>query len=679
VPAAASPGALVAWWDGERLRLGVLASEEKQRSRIVVEGGREERIPAGRFAYVVEPNGARPGPTFEGRVAAGQRVVEAAARLAKRAEGVDVLSLWEIALSSAEPLEEASLAELALGDRSEEARAALAIAFVRDGVRFSRRAGRWEPRKRDEVARILEGRRIAEQRRREREAGLAALARAFETGTAFAGGVSQAERRYLDSLEKLAVFDQETPESDRALALEAIAACRIRYDRPNEAAFRILRRLGRFSSDDENLEVLRHGLRTDFPGEVEEAAREAAQRGFSREGRTDLSGLAVFTVDGPDTRELDDALSIEARPGGGLRLGIHIADPAAFTSPDDPLDREAFARAVSHYLPERRLPMFPPAISEQAASLVPGQLRPALSVLVELAPSGRVDSYELRRTIVRSRSRLDYDAVDRTLRSGEGPFGFELRRLAELAEALEQRRVAAGAVVVRMPEVEVRVEEGTIRLERRDPASPAQRIVSEAMILAGRLAAEFARERGIPILYRRQDPPDRPLPAPASGEEEILFARRVRRLLKRAETSLLPGPHFALGLSAYAQVTSPLRRYQDLATHRQIGAVLLGLDPPYDAEAMQRIAATTERAEAEGREAERASERYWMLRWYEGKVGEAVRAIVVETSPRPVVLLEDTLLEEPVPSLGGVERGDRIELEIVRVVPRADLLVLRAR
>ncbi len=674
----ASPGALLAWWDGDRLAFGVLAGEEKGRLRLVLEDGREHRIQPGRIAAVVEASGAPPGATLEGRRAAGMRVQAAVSRVERRAASVDVYALWEIATGSeGEAPEEATLADLALGEASGEARAALAVALLRDGVRFVRRGEGWEPRRREAVEEILEQRRRAAERRAEKEAALASLAAASRSDGRFEPTGSQAERRYLDALEQLAVRNEDAPEGARAAALEALEACGLRYDRPREGAFRLLRRLGRFDSDDENLEVLRYGLRTAFPEEVAAAAREAARRGFDRSGRVDLTALDVLTVDGPRTREIDDGLSIEPRPGGALRLGVHIADPAAFSAPGDAADREALSRSVSHYLPDRRLPMFPPAISEEAASLLPGEERPALSVLAEVSASGRVESFEIVRSIVRSRARLDYDGVDRTLRSGDGPYARQLERLAELSERLERQRVAAGAVVLRVPEVEIHVDRGEIRLERRDPASPAQRLVSEAMVLAGALAARFSIERGIPVIYRRQDPPDRPLPLPAPADDEIVAARRLRRALRRGEVSLAPGPHHALGLPAYAQATSPLRRYQDLATHRQISAVLAGREPVYDAASLQRIAATTERAESDGRKAERASERYWMLRWYESRQGARVHAVVADTTPRPVVVLEDTLLEEVVPALADAEPGDRVQLEVVRVVPRADLLVLR--
>ena len=153
--------------------------------------------------------------------------------------------------------------------------------------------------------------------------------------------------------------------------------------------------------------------------------------------------------------------------------------------------------------------------------------------------------------------------------------------------------------------------------------------------------------------------------------------RAARRSLRRADLSLEPGPHASLGLSAYTQVTSPLRRYQDLACHRQLLGALRGEPPPYDVEALQRIAATTDQAEFDARRAERRADDYWMLRYLERHEGQDVPATVIETDPRPVVQLDETLREQPMPSLKGVEAGQHVRLRIERVNPRAGLLVLR--
>jgi exoribonuclease-2 len=197
------------------------------------------------------------------------------------------------------------------------------------------------------------------------------------------------------------------------------------------------------------------------------------------------------------------------------------------------------------------------------------------------------------------------------------------------------------------------------------------------MVLAGEVAATWLDARRVPAIYRRQSAPDRRLPDADPSQPDAVHIRAMRRQLKRGEAGLHPATHHALGLTAYTQVTSPLRRYQDLSMHRQIVAVLSGQPPEYDAAAMQAILASTDRAESEGKRAERAMDRYYMLRWLERSQGSTVTGVVVDIFPRPIVVLDETLLEQAVPSLVAASTGDRVRLRVERVNPRADLLVLR--
>lgn len=669
-------GSVVAWWDGDSVAFGVVLGEEKQRLLVVTSHGRDERITPSRVAAMLAM-GVAPAKTPEARREAALRAARVEASLRKQVDAVDVPTLWELAGGS-DVMSETALAELALGARDESSRLATALALAKDGVRFARKTAGWQPREPIAVAEILTGRERAAQRATEKESLLAALARAGR-GEGFTPSGSDSEKRMLAALESLALNDLETPEKERALAAEAVEAAGIRADRPAEGAFRVLRLIGRFASDDENLGIARFSLRTEFPDDVQAEALAAAAAGFERAGRRDLTSLEAVTIDDAQTREIDDALTLEVRPDGTSIVGIHIADPAAFVVPGGAIDLEARARGTTYYFPERKLLMIPSAISEEAASLIAGQERPALSFFVTVDASGKALYSEIVRSVVRVASRLDYGEVDAALESGTGAHVEMLRRLRAVADAREAARRGAGAIALRAPEAEIRVgADGALSLTQRDPETPAQRIVSEAMILVGEVAAKWLEAKRLPAIYRRQAPPDGRLPEADASLPDAVHIRATRRMLKRAEASLHPAPHHGLGLNAYLQATSPLRRYQDLALHRQILAGLAGGAPAYDAPAMQEILAATERSELDGRRAERQASRYWMLRWLERAQGSTVTGVVVDTATRPIVVLDQTLVETPVPSLVGAATGDRVRLRIERVNPRADLVVLRA-
>jgi exoribonuclease-2 len=671
-----APGTVVAWWEHDAIAFGVVVMEDKQRVVLVTADGREERVAASRVMASLSA-GPPPSRTAEGRREAAAAATTMATEVAKRSRSVDVATLWDLTKGKSAAIGEATLAELALASGDAPACLATALALARDGVRFVRKASGWQPRGEEAVAEIIVEREQVARRAAEKALAGKALARAWGEGVWQASG-SAVERRILLAVEALAVCDLEAPEKERVLAIEALEAAGARGDRPSEAAFRLLRRIGRFSSDDENLAIVRFGLRTAFAEDTQRSAEVAAAAGFDRAGRRDLTTRETLTIDDETTREVDDALSIEERGNGLVEVGIHIADPCAFVAAGDPVDVEARTRGTTYYFPEGKILMLPAVLSEGAASLLAGCERPALSFLVTVDAGGRVASVEIVRSIVRVVGRLAYDEVDATLRTGAGAHADVLTRLAAMASGREAVRRAAGAIALRAPETEIRVApDGSLTLSRRDPDTPAQRLVSEAMILAGEVAAGWLDARRVPAIYRRQAAPDGRLPDADPSQPEAVGIRAVRRLLKRGEAGLHPGAHHALGLTAYTQVTSPLRRYQDLAMHRQIVAILAGRKPEYDAAAMQALLASTERAENEGRRAERAMDRFFMLRWIERSVGGTVTGVVVDVVPRPIVVLDETLLEHMVPSLVDAAKGDRVRLRVERVNPRADVLVLR--
>jgi exoribonuclease-2 len=672
-----SAGSLVAWWNEGELQCAVLGGEEKRRVWLVGADGRESRVTPARVAFVIEGGGASPGRSPEERQQAGARAAEMSRRVSELAESCEVAVVWELALQEEGPFDVAALAELAFGTRAGPERAALIRALQIDRVHFARKGEDWEPRPADAVESLLLERRRAVERTEQKRRLFEGL-RGLVKGRPFEPADDETERRYLAALDEFAMCDFEASEGARSLATEALSESGIRSDRPHEGAFKLLRQLGRYASDDENLHVRRYGLRDEFPRTVLDHAEAAASRELDAGERRDLTALEAVTIDSVRTREIDDALTVEPRTGGGWLLGVHIADPAARIEPGDPIDEEALRRGITHYLPQGKLLMIPEAISERAASLTAGEERPALSFMVELGPDGAVAGFEIVRSMIRPRARLSYEDADRAMQDGGGPYEELLRSVDRATGLLERRRREAGAVRIVSDEVDVFVDgDGGVVLERQPAESPARRAVSEAMVLAGSLAARFCVEHELPAIYRRQAASEPPIDVPPDGSWDAVSAFDARRRMRRGEVGLEPGSHYGLGLEAYAQATSPLRRFQDLATHRQIRARLAGEPPPYDREGLQRILAATEQAELDARRIERASNRYWLLRYLEQQRARTVPAVVLAVEPRTVIQLEETLIEQPLPSLKGVEPGQRVELEVRRVNPRADLLSLR--
>jgi exoribonuclease-2 len=322
--------------------------------------------------------------------------------------------------------------------------------------------------------------------------------------------------------------------------------------------------------------------------------------------------------------------------------------------------------------------MLPYVLSTEAASLGGEGERPALTFEIDVTGEGGILGVEPKLTLLSRVRRLSYEEADALMEEGgEAEEASMVRRLHELALARLRRRAAAGAIVLKRRELVVRAEEGRVEVRLIDPATPSRLLVSEMMILAGEAMGRWLSERAIPAIYRLQPPPDEPVPGGTHGlDEEVdpVVARRIMRGLRPSEVRTTPGHHHGLGLPSYVQVTSPLRRYQDLAVHRQLRAVLRGEEPPYDERGIQRVAATTEDAERAARVAERESRDFWLLRYLEERLGEEVEAVVLECGRRTLVHLLPYVQTAVLPARDHHEEGMRLTVRIARVRARAGIL-----
>ena len=340
----------------------------------------------------------------------------------------------------------------------------------------------------------------------------------------------------------------------------------------------------------------------DFPGAALREADEVARAPLP--ARDDRRDLALFTIDPPGSMDLDQAMALARRPGGGYRIDYAIADVGAFVEPGGPLDAEAHRRVVTRYLPDGNAPLHPRVLSEGAASLLPGEDRLAVLWSFELDADGERTSLAVRPALVRSRERLDYATVQARLDAGAGDE--RLLLLREIGGVLQERERARGALNLPIPEQEIVLRDGAYALAYRGP-QPIEEANAQISLLTGMAAAELMLERGIGLLrtlpaaspeqlerLRRVASAlavDWPAEEPVGELIRRLDARRPRdaALLEEAAT-LLRGAGYAAfadghppadaghaGVAApYAHVTAPLRRLAD----RYAAAACLFDEPP---------------------------------------------------------------------------------------------------
>lgn len=575
---------------------------------------------------------------------------------------IDTELLWETAAEEEHELDLPALTECYFGDRGTVQQSAVFRALLADGLRFKVKGGNIQVRSREQV----EEQRLAEQRRAEKEAfrreSLAWLGTVAELDPAV---VPPEQERLVALIEDFLLRSQKNE-------AEALLREFREDDEPRAVAYEVLEALGRLPDDADPL-VLVAGLRAEFPDKVEQAAAMLATPATGPE-RLDLTSLPALAIDDPETREVDDAFTVETLADGACRVGIHIADVAAFVQPGDELDQEAARRSTTVYLPHRVVTMFPEHLSCELASLQPGEPHPALSVLATFDAANKLGEWSLARTTVRIDRRLTYDEADALLAADGGDLRPELAALLGVADALLSRRREAGALVLNRPEVKVRAVDGEIQVHRSDTASPSHRLVSELMILLNHLVATYSAREDLPVIYRMQDAPRQPVTCP-EGYDPVAFDR-IFKSLKRSRFSLYPQPHAGLGIDAYTQASSPIRRYADLAIQRQVSARLAGAELPYDGQELLQILANAEAAANLSRSLERQAHKRYLLTYLAAQPADTEwDGLVVNSFPGgAIVELRANLARGRLLGSGRWRPGDEVRVTRKRIRPERELL-----
>ena len=577
---------------------------------------------------------------------------------------VPVQDLWELTREENEAFSYNYLAQLSFGGGvADDHLSALVRALFADKVYFKMKDDYFVPNSPDKVEQIKKAREAAELREREIIEGANWLKEVINRRYPDDPPLKE---RIIEILVQLALYGKDA--LDFKLGTEMFLRAGIK---DIDQARRLLVKLDIWQ-EDENLDLHRLKIRIDFSEQVLKEADRVMRKNVDSSGREDLTDLSIFTIDGPFTRDFDDALSLE-RIDGGYRLGVHITDLAPFIQVDGHLDREAFTRASSIYLPVDQIPMFPSSLSNNALSLVKDSHRLAISLLADFDGDWNIGNYRFIPTIVRIDKRLTYDQVNAVYRK-EPVFS----ALYQLSQALRQKRAANGALLIPLPEIHFEFENNSaiqVRLIPQD--SPAKIIVSECMILYNRLAAKFASETALPILYRSQEPPQERVLIDESKYVYHVFQQR--RKLQPLLVDTIPQPHSGLGVDVYTNATSPLRRYTDLVVQRQICSALLNKMPVYTESRLKELNMLIQQTLKDIELMKRNQNRYWILKYLAGRINDSFNAIVFhKLKYKYLIILIDFLFVTDLPTKSGLDLslGEEIKVVVRKSGPWDDALVL---
>lgn len=353
-----------------------------------------------------------------------------------------------------------------------------------------------------------------------------------------------------------------------------------------------------------------HGITEEFPQEVLEQARSISEQGIrdsERVHRLDLTDLPIFTIDSADSKDLDDAISIE-KAEDCYHVGVHIADVSHYVGYRTPLDQEAFRRGTSIYYANRVIPMLPKELSNGICSLNPQEDRLAFSALMNVSLDGELMDFTFRKTVIRSRVKGVYKEVNALLEGGADEDLKQkysevlpsLQLMHELYQRLYQNKVKRGAPQLETSESKIIVDENDVAVDIQPRVQGlSEGMIEEFMLLANEAAATLAKREKLPFVYRIHEHPS---PEKLSSLKEILerlglpslrvdkkvkpgvlagiltssrdsglfpiINTQVLRSMAKAQYDERPVGHYGLALENYAHFTSPIRRYPDLTIHR---------------------------------------------------------------------------------------------------------------
>ena len=435
--------------------------------------------------------------------------------------------------------------------------------------------------------------------------------------------------------------------------------------------------------------VCKYEINDTFPEEVIEELDSIPEevREQDKKGRKDLTDVTIFTIDGDDTKDIDDAISIEKLKNGNYKLGVHIADVSYYVKEGSPLDKEAMDRGTSVYLVDRVIPMLPHKLSNGICSLNPGVERLAISCVMEIDNNGKTVDYEIFPSIIKSRLQMTYKKVNQVIEKNEIPEGYEpfvndLKLMDELSQIIRRAKINRGYIDFDVDEAKIIVDENChptdIVLRNR---GRGENLIEDFMIQANECVATHIFYMDLPFIYRVHEYPKeekirdfisfiQSLGYTVKFNTKDISPKAIQNLINQLKdkkefkvlSSLLLRNmqkaiylpqnlgHYGLASKCYTHFTSPIRRYPDTTVHRLLRTYLFNGDMSNQTinkwqEKLIYIAENSSFKERESVECEREVEDMKMAEYMEDHIGEEYKGIISGVTNFGMFIQLDNLVE----------------------------------
>lgn len=435
--------------------------------------------------------------------------------------------------------------------------------------------------------------------------------------------------------------------------------------------------------------VCKYEINDTFPEEVIEELDSIPEevREQDKKGRKDLTDVTIFTIDGDDTKDIDDAISVEKLKNGNYKLGVHIADVSYYVKEGSPLDKEAMDRGTSVYLVDRVIPMLPHKLSNGICSLNPGGERLAISCVMEIDNNGKTVDYEIFPSIIKSRLQMTYKKVNQVIEKNEIPEGYEpfvndLKLMDELSQIIRKAKINRGYIDFDVDEAKIIVDENChptdIVLRNR---GRGENLIEDFMIQANECVATHIFYMDLPFIYRVHEYPKeekirdfisfvQSLGYTVKFNTKDISPKAIQNLINQLKdkkefkvlSSLLLRNmqkaiylpqnlgHYGLASKCYTHFTSPIRRYPDTTVHRLLRTYLFNDDMSNQTinkwqEKLVYIAENSSFKERESVECEREVEDMKMAEYMEDHIGEEYKGIISGVTNFGMFIQLDNLVE----------------------------------
>lgn len=435
--------------------------------------------------------------------------------------------------------------------------------------------------------------------------------------------------------------------------------------------------------------VCKYEINDTFPEEVIEELDSIPEevREQDKKGRKDLTDVTIFTIDGDDTKDIDDAISVEKLKNGNYKLGVHIADVSYYVKEGSPLDKEAMDRGTSVYLVDRVIPMLPHKLSNGICSLNPGVERLAISCIMEIDNNGKTVDYEIFPSIIKSRLQMTYKKVNQVIEKNEIPEGYEpfvndLKLMDELSQIIRKAKINRGYIDFDVDEAKIIVDENChptdIVLRNR---GRGENLIEDFMIQANECVATHIFYMDLPFIYRVHEYPKeekirdfisfvQSLGYTVKFNTKDISPKAIQNLINQLKdkkefkvlSSLLLRNmqkaiylpqnlgHYGLASKCYTHFTSPIRRYPDTTVHRLLRTYLFNDDMSNQTinkwqEKLVYIAENSSFKERESVECEREVEDMKMAEYMEDHIGEEYKGIISGVTNFGMFIQLDNLVE----------------------------------